>query len=60
MKQTNDHDVKDLFLASKGKLRIEWAGHLMPFIRLRNTARRLMTLPRRYSLHAIKKITVSL
>ena len=27
-----DHDVKDLKLAEKGKLRIEWAGRFMPVL----------------------------
>ncbi len=29
-----DHDVKDLDLAKKGKLRIEWAGQSMPVLKL--------------------------
>ena len=29
-----DHDVKDLELAKKGKLRIEWAGQSMPVLKL--------------------------
>ena len=27
-----DYDVKDLGLAKKGKLRIEWAGRFMPVL----------------------------
>ncbi|MDH5744823.1 MAG: adenosylhomocysteinase, partial [Candidatus Aminicenantes bacterium] len=27
-----DYDVKDLELAKKGKLRIEWAGRFMPVL----------------------------
>lgn len=34
MAQTIPHDVKDLSLAAKGKLRIEWAGHAMPILKI--------------------------
>lgn len=34
MKSKIQHDVKDLSLASKGKLRIEWAGQAMPVLKL--------------------------
>ena len=29
-----DFDIKDKKLADKGKLRIEWAGHEMPVLKL--------------------------
>lgn len=34
MAQTIPHDIKDLSLATKGKLRIEWAGHAMPVLKI--------------------------
>ena len=34
MVPTVPHDIKDLSLASTGKLRIEWAGQSMPVLKL--------------------------
>lgn len=34
MSKSESHDVKDLSLASAGKLRIEWAGQSMPVLKL--------------------------
>ncbi len=34
MTKTVPHDIKDLSLAAKGKLRIEWAGQSMPVLKL--------------------------
>lgn len=34
MAQTIPHDIKDLSLSTKGKLRIEWAGHAMPVLKI--------------------------